>query len=195
MPIIPLSDIPAEKLEMYRRQAIEAMLAAAEKNLKIPRSRLIIREAWCGDADAATDFVDFDWKTDIIAGGQFWGQDAADLTANDLSSWMKAGSKVPDRKNWGIYGFLDLTPTPDLTAISLEKGMEVKDLWQVEHCYGKAPYGGISIGRDGKVRIAVWNQNDPIDVRMCFKSSADKFVVLFALVAEEVGERITVPQI
>lgn len=194
MPIIPLSEIPEATLKAMREQAIAKMRAFAVKNLDAPEREIIIREAWCGDADAATDFVDFDWRTDVVAGGQFWGQDAADLTPNDLSSWMKADSKVPDDACWGIYGFLDLTPSPDLTAISLKKGAEVKDLWQVEHCYGEAPYGGISVGRNGEVRLATWGHDDPIDIQMCFKTSADKAVVLFALVGERLGKRITVPQ-
>jgi len=194
MPIIPLSEIPEAILKALREQAIAKMRAFAVKNLDAPESEIIVREAWCGDADAATDFVDFDWRTDVVAGGQFWGQDAADLVANDLSSWMKAASKVPDDVCWGVYGFSDLTPSPDLTAIALEKGAEVKDLWQVEHCYGKAPYGGVSVGKGGEVRLATWGHDDPIDVPMCFKTAADKGVVLFALVGEKLGKRITVQQ-
>jgi len=196
MPLIPLSDLTPQRREQLRLQAMKICLQRAiEKGIAKSRRELIIREIVPGDESDCTDFVDFDFKTAATTGQEEWTEDAADLTAGDLSSVIASGETVNDETLIGIYGFLDLTPAPDLTMIGLYKGSEVKDIWEVEHCYGQEPYGGINVDENGNVRVAIWEPKDPFDIKMNFKSAADKNVVMLGFVVEKLGKRITVPQV
>jgi hypothetical protein len=125
---------------------------------------------------------------------QFWAEDSADLTAGDLSNIIATGEKIPDNKVIAFYGFFDLTPNPDLTAIRLRRGSDVLDFWEVEHCYTDEPYGGMCFKIEGgtlKPYAVVYVQNDPIAIDMNFKTAADKFVGMYALMGERYGEQIS----
>jgi len=196
MPVIPLSDLPNEyrvaAYENAMRQLVEAML---KEGIVRNRNDIAIRELVIGDETNATDFVDLDVKTAQTSGMEFWAEDSADITAGDLSAILTAGEKVPDNKCIAIFGFFDLTPNPDLTGIRLKRGSDVLDFWEVEHCYVGDEPGGMCFTYEpgtGLVPYAViYVQNDPISIEMNFKTSADKFVGLYALIAERYGEQIS----
>jgi len=192
--IIPLSEMTEAKRTALHTAAFKAMKAQGLKLIKgVSEGDLIVRELVIGDEANAADFVDLNVRTAVATGQQEWAQDANDLTDRTLSSVLASGETVPDEKVIGVYGFIDLTPNPDLVMLRFKKGSEVKDIWQVEHCYGKEPYGGINVDENGNLKLIVWQPNDPIDWEMCFKDgSVDKYVRLFALIAEKVGERVTV---
>lgn len=196
MPLIPLADLSPQRREQLRLAAMKIAVAVAlKKGIAKSRAGLVIREIVPGDESDATDFVDFDFKTAATTGQEQWKADAADLTAGDLSSIIASGEKVNDDTVIVVYGFVDLSPSAELTMIALKSGNEYKDIWEVEHCYGEAPYGGINVDENGNVLVAVWEPNDPIDVQLNVTgASTDLPVVFLGFVVERVGEHITVPQ-
>jgi len=196
MPVIPLADLPdAYKIAAYINAMNQVRKNMIEQGIVRNPGDIAIRELVVGDEANATDFVDLNVKTAQTAGMEFWAEDSADLTAGDLSSILTSGEKVPDNKVIVIYGFFDLTPNPDLTAIRLKRGSDVLDFWEVEHCYVKEPYGGMcfEINTAGQLvpYTVTYVQNDPIDIQMNFKTSADKYVGLYALIGERYGEQIS----
>ena len=194
---MPLADIPPEKRFQLRLQAMKICLQKAQEYIagRPSRKELIIREIVPGDESDATDFVDFDFKTAATTGQEQWLIDAGDLTAGDLSSVIATGEKVNDDTVIGIYGFVDLSAAAELTMVALKKGNEYKDIWEVEHCYGEPPYGGINVDENGQVMVAIWKPNDPIDIQLNVTGgSTDLPIVFLGFVVEKVGEHITVPQ-
>jgi len=195
MPIIALSDLPKEyrilAYENAMRQVIDNMIK--QKIVNTPEE-IAVRELVPGDETNATDFVDLDFKTKQTTGMEFWAEDSSDLTAGDLSAVLTANEKVPDNKVIAVFGFYDKTPDPDLTGIRLKRGSDTLDFWEVEHCYIGDEPGGMcfKIDKGQFVPYAiVWVQNDPISIEMNFKSAADKFVGLYALIGERYGEQIS----
>jgi hypothetical protein len=91
-----------------------------------------------------------------------------------------------------VYGFLDLTPSPDLTMVQLLNGSEKLISAQVEHCYAEPPYGGFFVDNLGNVIICKWGPKDYIDWKMNFKTAANKNVVLLGFTVEMKGKNITV---
>ena len=142
MPLIPLADLTETRRELLRLQAMRACVAKAiDKGIAKSRKDLIVREIVAGDESDVTDFCDFDFKTAATTGQEEFTQDSADLTAGDLSAVIAANEVINDETLIGIYGFVDLTPAPDMTMMQFLKGSEVKDIWETEHCYAQAPYG------------------------------------------------------
>jgi hypothetical protein len=172
-----------------------ALQRATELIKGVTRKDLIIREIVPGDESDATDFVDFDFKTAATTGQEEWTEASADLTAGDLSSVIATGETINDDTVLAIYGFVDLTPSPDMTMAAFYKGSEVKDIWEVEHCYAQAPYGGINMDENGNVVVLVWGPKDPFNIKQNHKSAANKNVVYLGFVVEKLGKRITVPQV
>lgn len=185
--IIPLGELTPEMIDEIRRLAEITLRKRAAEKLKLPENQIVVRELVVGDEANAADFVDLDVRTEVTTGQQFWGQDANDLTDNTLSSILASGEKVPDGKFIGFFGFVDLTPNPDLVAIRFKRGADILDFWHVEHCYAYPDKkGGMIKG------VIIYDQNDPIDIEMEFKDgSVDKYVVLLAYIAERYGETIT----
>jgi hypothetical protein len=174
---------------------MRAILSAGLEILKVQREDVVIREISPGDSTAATDFVDFDQLTAAVAGQEHWMWDAADLTAGDLSNVMTVTQTINDDTVLGIYGFLDLSPSAELTAIRLRKGQEIKDWWQVEPCYGMAPYGGIAMDENGKVTPSIWKPNEPFGIDLNVTGAAtDQPIVFLGFVVERTGTHITVKQ-
>jgi hypothetical protein len=196
MPLIPLADLTETRREQLRLQAMRACVQKAiEQGIAKTRKDLIVREIVPGDLSDATDFVDFDFKTAATTGEEEWTEASADLTAGDLSSVVVSGQVINDETLLGIYGFTDLTPAPDMTMMGFYKGSEVKDIWEVEHCYANAPYGGINVDENGNAVVLIWEPKDPFNVKQNHKSAANKNVVWLGFVVEKLGKRITVPQI
>ena len=184
--IIPLGELTPADISLIRDTAREVLRQRAAEVLKILPEDIVVRDLVIGDEAAATDFVDLDVRTNETAGMQHWAEDAADLVAGDLSSILAAGETVPDNKFVGIFGFFDLTPNPDLVAIRLRRGSDTLDFWQTEQCYVYADMPG------GLIRgVIIYDQSDPIDIQMNFKTAVDKFVGLFSYIAERFGERIS----
>ena len=204
MPVVPLAELPKD-LKLAARANCEAKIIENMLRQGIVDSpdKVAIRELVVGDQSNAADFTDLDVRTAQTTGMQFWAEDAADLTANTLSSVLAAGEKVPDNKVVGIYGFFDLTPGgSDLTSIRLKRGSDVLDFWQVEHCYAYTEeiggmtfrvtdFNPVSRSYEYKPYAVIYGQNDSIDIEMCFKTASDKFVGLFALIGERYGDTIS----
>ena len=195
--IVPIWSLTEEEQKKYHLEAVRNFRRIAAEKLRLPEEDVIIRPVVIGDPTVANveDFYDLRAKTAVATGQEWWGQDSSDITANQLSSILYSGESVPDEKLVAVYGFVDLTPNPDLYMLRFKRGEEVKDVWQVEHCYAKEPFGGINVDDHGRVRLIVWYPKDPIDWQMAFKSSSDKRVVLYALVAESKGKVITTKQL
>jgi|Deesub1362A_J573_1020465.scaffolds.fasta_scaffold00652_32 hypothetical protein len=201
MPIVPLAELPRE-YKLNARQECERLILEKMKDSGIIKnySEAVVRDLVPGDPTASnvTDFVDITFKTAQTTGQEFWAEDSSDITAGDLSSILTAGETVPDNKVIGFFGFFDLTPGgSDLTAIRFKRGDSgVLDFWEVEQCYAYSDeIGGMAFRYDPedgtyKPYAIIYGQNDKIEIEMNFKTSADKFVGLFALIGEKVGETI-----
>lgn len=199
MTVIPFSDLPAEYRVAAYENAINKVkeLMVSEGIVDSP-DKVAVRELMVGDSDNASDFVDLDVKTAVATGQEGWGQDANDLTDYAFSSILATGSKVPDNKVIVFFGFTDLTANPDLVAIRFKRGSDTLDIWEVEHCYKSSEeVGGLAFTTSGGSLVPYcvsYVQNDPIDIEMIFRDgSADKRVVLMALIGERYGEHISKP--
>lgn len=194
MPTIPLSWLTPEERRRLYLQALEKIIEFAEEKLKVDRSQLAARMISPGDESNATDatMIDVDFKTAATTGQEEWTEDSADITAGDLSSVLASGEQVNENTVIGVFGFMDLTPNPDLTMIQLLNGSEKLISDQVEHCYAERPYGGIFVDEKGDVVVALWGPKDFIDWKMNFKTSADKNVILLGFTVETKGKNITV---
>ncbi len=188
--VIPLGAIPYERFEEIRETVARQLRMRAAQKLKMNPDNITVRDLVVGDSTNAADFVDLDVRTAVTTGQQFWGQDANDLTSNQLSSILASGERVDDNKFIAFFGFVDLTANPDLVKIRFKRGQQVLDLWYVEHVYAwKEVIGGVIPG------AIFYDEKDPIDIQMEFKDgSVDKYVALFALIAEPAGEQIASPR-
>lgn len=188
--VIPLGAIPFERFMEIREGVAAALKERAARKLRMSPENIIVRDIVVGDSTNANDWVDLDVRTAVTTGQQFWGQDAADLTSNQLSSILAAGERIPDNKFVVFFGWVDLTPNPDLVKIRFKKGQEVLDVWYAEHVYAwKDVVGGVIEGG------VFYDEKEPIDIQMEFKDgSVDKYVALFGLIAEPSGETVTAPR-
>lgn len=197
MPVIPFSDLPQElRVAAYRNAIKKVKQLMVKEGIVRTEDEVAVRELMIGDEANAADFVDLNVRTAVVSGQEFWGQDSADIAANQFSSVIATGEKVPDNKVVVFYGFTDLTPNPDLVAIKFVRGSDTLDIWEVEHCYKSTEeVGGLAFTTDVAGNLVpycvAYVQNDPIDIQMIFKSASDKNVVLLALIGERYGEHIS----
>lgn len=133
-------------------------------------------------ADDSEEIDDISVRTAAIASQEFWGQDAADLTADAFSSILAANEALNNDQAIVFYGFVDNTTTSpaDLQSIKFKNGTATIDMWQVEHC---------TVNVDGKSaglseNLIVYAPRDKIDLLMNFKTAVDKSVVLFNVLVE-----------
>lgn len=189
--IIPLGELTREQKIGFRRSAQSSILRKAVDIGIATQADVVVRDLAPGDVtDAAvTDFKDIEPVTAATAGMEFWAEDAADITANDLSNVLQGeatGNRVPDNKTMGFFGFFDLTDIPDLVAIRFRRGSDTLDFWQVEQCYAYPDErGGMYEG------VIIYEANDPLSIQMNFKTAADRFVGLHGYIAERYGEQIS----
>jgi hypothetical protein len=197
MPVIPFSDLPKElRVAAYRNAMRKVKQLMVKEGIVRTEDEVAVRELIIGDEANAADFVDLNVRTAVVSGQEFWGQDSANIAANQFSSVIATGEKVPDNKVVVFYGFTDLTPNPDLVAIKFVRGSDTLDIWEVEHCYKSTEeVGGLAFTTDVAGNLVpycvAYVQNDPIDIQMIFKSASDKNVVLLALIGERYGEHIS----
>lgn len=188
--VLPLGAIPFEKFQEIRLTVYTTLVNEAAKVLKADPKNIVVRDIVVGDSTNAADWVDLSVKTAIVAGQQFWGQSASDLTSNQLSSILAAGERIDDNKLVAFFGWVDLTPNPDLVKIRFKKGQEIKAVWYAEHVYAwKEVVGGVA------QQFIIYYPKDPIDIQMEFKDgSTNKYVALFGFIAELAGEQISAPK-
>jgi len=199
MPVVAASDLPKEyKVAAYQNAINTVKELMVQQGIVNSPDDVAIRELLVGDAANAADFVDLGVKTPVATGQEGWGEDAADLTNYAFSNILETNAKVPDNKVIVFFGFTDLTADPDLVAIKFVRGSDTLDIWEVEHCYKSSEeVGGFSFTTDSESGELVpycvsYGQNDPISIQMIFRDgSADKKVVLHALIGERYGDRIS----
>ncbi|MEM4976557.1 MAG: hypothetical protein QXT64_04450 [Desulfurococcaceae archaeon] len=193
MPTIPLSSLTPEERRRLYLSALKGTISYAVKRIGRPVSELSIRSISPGDPAAVdASLIDVAFKTKAVAKEEAWIEAAADLTPNALSEVTAPGFQVAENTVIGVYGFVDLTPNPDLTLIALFNGKENLYTDQVEHCYVERPYGGIFVRSDGAPILCLWGPKDYLSWKMAFKSATDKNVVLLGFVVEPMGKNITV---
>ena len=193
MPTIPLSSLTPEERRRLYLMALQKTIAFAVKVLGMPASQLAIRSISPGDPNAVdASLIDVAFKTKAVSKEEAWIEAAADLTANALSEVTAPGFQVAENTVISVYGFVDLTPNPDLTLIALFNGKENLYTDQVEHCYVERPYGGVFVRSNGEPVMCYWRPKDFLSWKMAFKSATDKNVVLLGFVVEPKGKNITV---
>jgi hypothetical protein len=136
-------------------------------------------------------------KTSQIADQNFWAQDAADITADVLSSILAANAEVPDNKYIGFFGMADLSPTGgeligldslrpslgNLIFVRFERGGNYLDLWNCEHLYLHPIVNGYSF------RPVVYEEKDkPIIKGIWSEATLDKYVLFHSYICERRGE-------
>ena len=191
MPIIPLGELTQMDMKAIRdiaqRTLIQKMI---EARIVTRPDEVKIREPIYGDESNATDFVDLNTvATPAVTGQEHWLIDASAFTAGDFSNILATGEKVDDNKMLAFFGFYDLSPVPELTAIRFKRGSDVLDIWEVEqsYVYGEKP-GGMT--KD----IIIYGQNDPIAIELNVTGgSTDLRVGFFAYIAERYGEQVSKP--
>jgi hypothetical protein len=161
----------------------------------------VIREVVFGDS-TVTDIYDIEPKTPVTAGIPQWAFDAADLTADDLSSVVKAGEAVDDGAYIGFYGFFDLaleagettgaadTPPNNGAFVSVKfiRGSSDLDFWQLEHLYSYSHEYVMGITN----RPVIYSENEKIDIKVCCtEATVDKFAGFRAYICEPVGRNLS----
>jgi len=200
MPIHHVEDIPKSFIRNVKETTKRSLLEHAMKDHHGTQpSDWVFRELVLGDS-AVTDFYDLDYKTAALGGHPQFVIDAADLTADDLSSFLAAGETVPNKTYIGIYGFMDLaveageltgtatTPPPNGAVVSMEfkRGGSVLDFWQIEHLYSYPYVVGITD------RPIIYEQDEKIDWKLCAtEATEDKSVGVRAYVCEPYGQHIS----
>lgn len=185
--LVALDDLDSKTRQEIIEAATGLARSASAQINNVDESEIAVRAMVFGDGTNSTDFEDLTGKTATVAGMEHWAEDSADLTGGDLSSIINANEKVDDNKVFVFFGFKDFSIDKDLTAIQFKRGSDTLAFWGTEHCYGKEDGGMV-------FEILVYEQNDPIDIKMNFRSgAADKNVVLLALVGEKYGEQLSKP--
>lgn len=178
----------AQKMAIRNEAYRVGVLAAVRRGIGASEMALIVRETNAGAAAGTADagLIDLTFLTASVAGQEFWGEDAADLTANTLSSIFTADLPIPDDKIVVIYGFWDRTAAPDLIMVRFKRGQEVLDVWNVEGSYVQ-PFEVNGFTNEPQI----YEDDDVIDVQMAFKTAADKLVGLYAYTVERAGVNIS----
>lgn len=198
--------IPGSWLTKEQKQSIKFRAAAvvrkraAELN-NVSEEQIDVREAVVGDTANATDFCDLSFKTAATSGQEEWTEDAADLTAGDLSNVISTTltdgyGRLGTGKVMGIFGIADLTPTGDLTMVKYEQGSDVKAIIETEPIYvvegaGATPEGFYFDDVTREPVVILFEGTQQVKIYQNHKTSADKNVVHYALIGELKGTRIT----
>ena len=200
MPIHPVQELTIAQIQNIKDATKQELLRKAMASYRGTSPKdWIIRELVLGDP-TVTDFHDLNYKTAAAAGIPQYVIDAADLTADDLSSILAAGEKVPDETYIGFYGCFDLaaeagelTGAADMppntgagVSIELIRGGSVLDFYQIEKLYGYPSVMGISD------RPAIFEKKEKIDIKVCMtESTEDKSFGFRAYLCERKGENIS----
>jgi len=187
--IIPLGELTLQDKKMIRDAVQGRLIAKMIEEKVVSRGEEVkVRDLVFG-AVAPTDFTDVGPTTTAVAGQEHWLIDAGDLTAGDLSSILISTQKCPDNKMIGIFGFFDLSPLPELTAMRFKRGPDVLDFWETEQCY---VYEDVPGGMTWFPII--YGQNDAMDIEINVTGGAtDLHLGLYAYIAERYGEQVTHP--
>jgi hypothetical protein len=187
--IHPAYEISQADLQTIKNQVTNTLInMAIDDNVARSAKDLRVREVIFGDGAAATDKYDINSATAQVSGQENWAQDAGDKTTRTLSNTIDSAFTIPDQKYIGIYGFFDLTPTPDLISMGFSNGSGYKDFWHVEHCYvGDVTTPAMGISR----RPVYFKQNETMKWYLANKDGTlDTNTGLRALIVEKAGEVI-----
>jgi len=199
---IPGGTDPAPELTIAeitrRRNRLKALMKAVAIKAgisKAPEKEMVFREVVFGDRPNATDKVDISQRTAQTTGSQGWAQDAADLTAFELSNVIHGDAaaekgQVAANKVMGFYGFADRTVFPDLTHMGLGSGAGLMLFTHVEHCYAYQ----LPVTEGYFDWPVVFSQNDKVEWHLAFKNATiDKNVILHGLILEHWGAWLEAP--
>ena len=198
MVLYPVQELDRKFIQRIKDATKLKLLEKATNGWKKSPGDFVIREVIFGDS-TVTDVYDIEPKTAVTAGIPQWAFDAADLTADDLSSVVKAGEELDDGVWIGFYGYYDLscegseltgaadTPVSSgpITAVEFVRGSSTLDFWKTEHLYGYNEAVGIT---DTPV---IFEENEKIDIKICStEATEDKFAGLRGYICEPYGRNI-----
>lgn len=195
---------PIQELDKKRLQAIKdatklKLLEKATKRWARPVGDYVIREAIFGDT-TVPDVYDIQPHTAVAAGVPEWAFDAVPLTADRLSSVVKAGTEVTADAYIGIYGFYDcgvagaeVTGAADtpvaygaITSVAFARGSSTLEHWKTDHLYAYDEVVGITD------RPVIYEENEKIDIKVCAtEDTEDKYAGFRAYICEPFKRNIT----
>jgi len=197
--IFPIQELSIDKINQIKTMTKLRLLEKATRGWQRPISNYVIREVVFGDS-TVTDIYDIEPRTAVSAGIPQWAFDANDLTADDLSSVVKAGEDIDDDAYIGFYGFFDLgleagettgaadTPPSNGAFVSAKfvRGSSDLDFWQLEHLYSYDYVMGITN------RPVIYTSDEKIDIKVCCtEATTDKFAGFRAYICEPAGRNIS----
>ncbi len=114
--LIPRDELSPGGAATIRTQVVEALLAQASAELRIPRERLVAR--------------DIDPDTDLDYGSSTWRE----LTGATISAYetMSTGT-MADQRYIGIYGVKDSSPIRTVSLLKLNIGGGDRVIWDLQN--------------------------------------------------------------
>lgn len=130
-------------------------------------SEATVRQAILGDS-SATDGKDLTAATTVGTGMQEWSIDSAALTAGDLKNVITATSgaqsnEVAESTAIAFYGFIDLSGTKDLIALSLGKGAKTIEFFENSPTYA---YSDSHISYVDPADVVLWSAREVVKINM-----------------------------
>ena len=168
--LIPLAELASGEAANIRQAATNAVVAMASKTLGLPPEGLIARDALPDE--------DFDHRS------HSW-HEVTGATA-DVYETMMDGT-LADNRFVAIYGAVDWTDYPSVSALRFTIGGSQRVVWNLENLYSN---GGPRVGLTaGPILIP---QNTPYTVaRYVEHETVTAFIVLKCVVVEPVGKLVS----
>jgi len=165
--IIPVNQVTIADVKAVKEQLERALIELTAKVLEISPEEVVVREGLPTELAFATDV----WEQSLSAG---------ENTTVDTN--------VPERKFFGFFAVGNLAADPLTTFVRFESRAFVYDIWTLEKLYThKEVPEGISF------EPVVYRQKEPIKIIQYAKVAGTDKLYLRFLVAEPVGETISVP--
>lgn len=185
--LVPYGELTEADAQEYIEQSKKALLDLAASELKISPNKVVIRDIQVAQDGSPNDWGDIQLANSVSANAQGWHIASASLSANQLANIINSGEKIDDNKWVVFYGVVDLSSEADLDAIQFERGSDTLQVVATEdiYAYENSPEGGIFS------EPVLYEQNDPITIKLRYATTVEKHTVLQGFIAEQPGQRVS----